>query len=180
MVKLKSERLLLRPWKESDAEELSQIANNKKIAQNMNYRFPFPYTIDCAKEWILKANEKLVQTSFAVEFEGKIVGSVGFNLREDEREGVAVGGYWLGEEFWGKGIATEAWTMIRDYAFENFNIRKLEAGAYSWNPASIRVQEKCGFVKEGCLRQGVIRFGKVGDEFRLAILREEWEKLKKN
>jgi [ribosomal protein S5]-alanine N-acetyltransferase len=175
MVELKSERLLLRPWKESDAEELSRIANNKNIAQNMNGHFPFPYTLECAKDWISKAKEKPVQTNFAIEYEGKLAGGVGFDLRDNEREGVASGGYWLGEEFWGKGIATEAWKMVIDYGFENFPIRKVEASAYSWNSASIKVQEKCGFRHEGCLRQGIIRFGKVGDEHKLAILREEWE-----
>jgi RimJ/RimL family protein N-acetyltransferase len=178
MVELKSERLILRPWKESDAEELSRIANNKKIAQNMNGHFTFPYTIECAEEWTKKANEKPIQTNFAIEFNKKLAGGIGFDLKEDNNEGVASGGYWLGEEYWGKGIATEAWTMVRDYAFENFDIRKLSASVYSWNSASAKVQEKCGLTKEGILKNEVKRFDKIGDEIKYGILREEWEKLK--
>jgi RimJ/RimL family protein N-acetyltransferase len=178
MVELKSGRLILRPWKESDAEDLSRIANNKKIAQNMNDKFPFPYTFEDAKEFISKSLGKEIQSNFAVIFEGNLAGGVGFEIRDGKGKGVAGGGYWLGEEFWGKGIATEAWAIIRDYVFENFDVRKLAASVYSWNPASAKVQEKCGFVKEGILRNEVQRFEKIGDEFKYGILREEWKKLK--
>ncbi|MDP2947470.1 MAG: GNAT family N-acetyltransferase [Nanoarchaeota archaeon] len=176
MVELKSERLLLRPWKESNAEELSRIANNKNIAQNMNDKFPFPYNLNDAKDFIHKSLSKEIQCNFAIEFEGKLAGGIGFELRDGKGKGVAGGGYWLGEEFWGKGIATETWMMIINHVFENFDVRKICASVYSWNPASAKVQEKCGLIKEGVLRNEVLRFEKIGNEFKYGILREEWEK----
>ena len=125
-----------------------------------------------------KNRNKKNKTNFVVMLEDEIIGGAGFDLKDGLHEGVGSGGYWLGEDYWGKGIGTEVWTLIRDYAFGNFNIRKLEAGIFSWNPASARVQEKCGFKKEGCIRNSVTRLGQTGDEIRYGLLREEWEALK--
>jgi [ribosomal protein S5]-alanine N-acetyltransferase len=178
--KIKGSKFVLRPYKTSDAKGLAEVANNIKIAQNMVNTFPHPYTLKEAKNWVkLAMGPKKNKTNFVIDVNGKIAGGVGFDLKEGLYEGVASGGYWLGEKYWGKGIATEAWKLIRDYAFQNFNIRRLEAGVFSWNPASARVQEKCGFKKEGIKRESVIRFGKVGDKIMYGLVREEWEKLQK-
>ncbi len=180
MVKLKRENIILRSWKESDAKELSKIGSNKKIAKNMTASFPYPYTLKEAKKWIKIANEpKKKKTTFAIEFEGKLAGGAGFSLKEGHTKGVASGGYWLGKDFWGKGIATNVWKMLRDFAFESFKIHRMEAGVFSWNPASSKVQEKCGFKLEGRLRKVATRFEKRGDELLYGLLREEWKKIKK-
>jgi [ribosomal protein S5]-alanine N-acetyltransferase len=179
MVTLKTERLTLRSYTEEDATRIAEIANNKNIARNMVSTFPHPYTLDDANTWIGLANSPEKKgLVFAIEFEGELIGGTGFDLKDGDHEGVASGGYWLGEDYWGKGIATEAWCKIRDYAFEKFDIRRLEAGVYSWNLASAKVQKKAGFTKEGCLRKSVIKFGEVGDEIRYGLTREDWEKLK--
>lgn len=179
MVEIKGDRFTLRPWMESDVVELVEIANNINIAGNMTDTFPHPYTLKDAEGWIKMANEgEKEDKNFAIEFDGQLVGGIGFDINSGVREGSANGGYWIGEEFWGKGIASEAWGMIRDYAFENFDIRRLGAGVFSWNPASAKVQEKCGFEKEGCIRSSVVRLGKVGDEIMYGMTREDWEALK--
>ena len=179
-MELKGSRVVMRAWRKSDAAELFRIANNIKIAGNMVYNFPYPYSLKDAESWIRMANvgEKKGK-NFAIEFEGVLVGGAGFDMNKDLYEGTATGGYWLGEEFWGKGIATEAWGVIRDYVFENFNIRRLGAWTCSWNPVSMRVQEKCGFKKESCLRKAIIRLGRVGDMIQYGMTREDWEVLKK-
>lgn len=64
-------------------------------------------------------------------------------------------GYWLGEPFWGQGIATTTLGALTEYAFANFDLARLEAAVYEWNPASARVLEKCGCVLEGRLRKSV-------------------------
>jgi ribosomal-protein-alanine N-acetyltransferase len=180
MVELKGERIVLRGLVEEDAEEFARVANNKKIARNMGEGFCYPYTLEDAKDWIKVANEgKKKDKSFVIIFEGDIVGGVNFTLKEGIRSGDTAGGYWIGEEFWGKGIATEAWSLVRDYAFENFDIRRFSAGSYSWNKASHRVLEKCGMKKEGVIRDAIIRFGEVCDDVRFGITRSEWEGLKK-
>jgi len=178
MVKIEGDGFVLREWQEADVEGLSVVGNNKKIAQNMVDTFPFPYTIEDAKKWIeIARGKEKINSNFVVLVDGKVAGGVGFDVKDGSEKGVAGGGYWLGEDFWGNGIATKAWKLVRDYAFKNFDIHKLEASVYSWNPASARVQEKCGFTKEGCLRQSFSRFDRLGDEWKFGLLREEWEKL---
>jgi len=178
MVTLKGSNFILREWEESDAEELARIGNNKKIAQNMVDTFPFPYTIDSAEYWVCNAGRGENKANLAIEVDGKLAGGIGFSIKDGLHEGVANGGYWLGEEFWGNGIGTEAWALIRDYIFENYDVHRVEASVFSWNPASARVQEKCGFKLEGTLRQNSKRFEKIGDELQFSILRDEWKKLK--
>jgi RimJ/RimL family protein N-acetyltransferase len=179
MVELRGSNFVLRPWRESDVEDLARIANNKKISKNLMIRFSYPFGMEDAKSWVgLMMEDEQADKNFVVEVDGRFVGGVGFELKDGLREGIADGGYWLGEEFWGRGIASEAWRMLRDYVFENYDIRKFQAGVFSWNPASVRVQEKCGFKREAVLKKGIIRFGEVCDEFRYGLLREEWEKIK--
>ena len=146
MVVIEGDGFVLREWRKSDAKALSLIANNKNIARNMADTFPFPYTLEDAENWIEIANGKeKVKSNFVILIDGKVAGGVGFDIKNRNEKGMASGGYWLGEEFWGKGIATKVWTLVRDYAFKNFEIHRLGAIVYSWNPASTRVQEKCGF-----------------------------------
>jgi RimJ/RimL family protein N-acetyltransferase len=80
-------------------------------------------------------------------------------------------GYWVSEQFWGKGIMTDAVKLITNYAFENLDIVRIQAGVLSKNPASMRILEKAGYQKEGILRNAVIKHGEVMDEHIYAILK---------
>jgi [ribosomal protein S5]-alanine N-acetyltransferase len=178
MVEIKGPRITLRSYKKEDAARIAEIGNNKKIAENMTDRFPHPYTEKEAREWVETATSpEKIDKNFVIIFEDEIVGGVGLSLHEGLHEGVATGGYWLGEDYWGKGIATEAWKLVIDYAFKNFDIHRVEASAFSWNPASMKIQEKCGLIKEGYIRKNIKRFGKICDQTVYGLLREEWEVL---
>ena len=178
MVEIKGPRVVLRSYEKGDVARIAEIANNRKIARNMVETFSYPYTLEEAEKWVeIASGEKKNKSNFVIIFEGEIVGGAGFDLKDGLHDGVASGGYWLGEDYWGKGIATEVWGLVRDYAFENFDIRRMEAGVFSWNLVSMRVQEKCGFKREGCLRNRTVRFGEVCDEIMYGITREEWEAL---
>ena len=169
----------MRSYQKKDVARIAEIANNKNISLNMVDTFPFPYTLEDAEVWVeLARGPEKNKTNFAILFEGEIIGGAGFDLKEGQNEGVASGGYWLGEDYWGQGIGTEVWKIVRDCAFENFDIRKMEARVFGWNPASGRVQEKCGFKKEGCLRDNIIRFGEICDVIYYGMTRKEWDALK--
>ena len=80
-------------------------------------------------------------------------------------------GYWLGEPFWGRGFATEAARVVADYAFAAFDVARLEAGVFEWNPASGRVLEKAGFHFEARLAKAVFKDGRLMDRLLYARFR---------
>lgn len=100
---------------------------------------------------------------FCIEIEGAAVGGIGVHPSEDVHRHTATVGYWLGEEFWGRGIMTEALTVVTDFCFENFPLRRISAEVFANNPASARVLEKAGFIFEGRLKNNVLKDGKLLD-----------------
>lgn len=179
MVEIKTDRLLLRGYEEKYAPRILEIINNKNIVRNMKNMPSFPYTLEkiekCIKNMNLPENQ---DKNFLVTLDRVVIGGTGFYLKDGPRVGIASGECWLGEEYWGKGIATEVWDAIIDYIFENFDVRKISVGTFSWNPASVKILEKCGFSEEGCIEDEIIRFGEVCHECRYGLLKAEWEVLK--
>lgn len=112
-----------------------------------------------------------LSTHFVIEVDGTFAGGIGYLRFEAERRLSGEIGYWLGRRFWGRGIATAALRKVADLAFEREPILRLEAGAYSNNPASARVLEKCGFVREGVLRSAVIKGDEILDVIMYAKIR---------
>ena len=81
-------------------------------------------------------------------------------------------GYWVGEPFWNRGIATAAVARISGIGFRQFELERIYASVFEFNKASSRVLEKCGYQLEGIFKKGVIKNGKFWDELRYAKLRE--------
>lgn len=162
------------PWQVEHAEQLAIIANNYNIAKFMRNRFPHPYSYNDALifiDWIQNNYANLV---FAIEADGVIVGSIGIFPGEDIYCASAELGYWVGEEYWGRGIATAALTQMIEYTFENFLFNKIKAHVFHPNLASMRVLEKCGFHKEAVLKQSVYKFEEYLDEHLFAIFRYQY------
>ncbi|MBE9557956.1 MAG: GNAT family N-acetyltransferase [Proteobacteria bacterium] len=144
MPTLETERLLLRPFREEDAPAVHEHCENWNIARMLT-RIPHPYSRDIAARWIASHAAEWRsgdEHTFCIEFDGKTVGAIG--LRRISAATYELG-YWLGEPFWGKGIATEATRRTMGYAFEELGAENLSSGHYVDNPASGRVLEKCGF-----------------------------------
>ena len=121
--------------------------------------------------WITSASEQTPATSFAIVVDAAAVGGVGIELGSDVFRRSAEIGYWLGEPFWGRGIATEVLRAMTDYAFKHFAICRLEAGVFDWNPASARVLEKAGYTLEGRARNAVVKDGRTGDRLLYGLVR---------
>jgi [ribosomal protein S5]-alanine N-acetyltransferase len=170
-VELTLTRCTLRAWRRGDEASLVRHADNRNVSRNLKDRFPSPYTAADAREWIAHASAQAPPTSLAIVVDGAAVGGVGIELGTDVFRRSAEIGYWLGEPFWGRGIATEALRAMTAYAFERFDICRLEAGVFDWNPASARVLEKNGYVLEGRARLGVIKDGRMGDRLLYALVR---------
>ena len=171
MTELKLSRCVLRPWRTGDEAALVRYANNRNVSGNLKDRFPFPYTPADAAAWIAHASAQTPPSNFAIVVDGEAVGGLGIELGTDVFQRSAEIGYWLGEPFWGRGIATEALRAATEYAWATFDIIRLEAGVFSWNPASARVLEKAGYTLEGRMRQGIVKHGRVGDRLIYGLLR---------
>jgi [ribosomal protein S5]-alanine N-acetyltransferase len=170
-VQLELSRCTLRPWRVGDEASLVRYADNRNVWRNHRDRFPHPYTAADADAWIKKASAETPATSFAIVVDGAAVGGIGIDLGTDVFRRSAEIGYWLGEPFWGRGIATEALHAMTEYAFEHFDICRLEAGVFDWNPASMRVLEKAGYELEGRARLSVTKDGRTGDRLLYALVR---------
>jgi RimJ/RimL family protein N-acetyltransferase len=152
---------------------LALHANNRKVWRNLRDLFPHPYTEADARQWIEMTQEESPPHNFAIAVRGHAVGGIGLNVGSDLRRRAAEIGYWLGEDFWGRGLATAAVRTFADYAFERFDVCRLDAYVLEWNPASRRVLEKAGFECEGRLRKSATKDGQTVDEFLYALVREE-------
>lgn len=164
--------LRLRPWRESDRGSLVRYANNREIWLNLKDRFPHPYTEADADRW-LSREPATAAVNFAIELDGEAIGGVGLEFLTDVHRLTADIGYWLGEPFWGRGTATKAVKAATAYAFATFDLRRIQATAYEWNPASMRVLEKADYRREARLRSSIVKDGRIGDSMLYARLRDE-------
>ena len=114
--------VLLTPWLVEDAPHLTLIANNINIWNNLRDRFPFPYTMKDARLWIAEQQKKKPQEHMVIRADGKLVGSIGILLMDDVGRLCAEIGYFVGEPFWNKGIATDAVEQMTEYVFKNFKV----------------------------------------------------------
>jgi len=163
----------LRRWAASDKESLVRYANNRNIWINMMDVFPHPYTEEDGARWLARvATEQAKPTRLAIDLDGEAIGGVGVTPMTDVDCKTANISYWLGEPFWGRGIATYALKLLTAYAFANFDLERLQAGVFEWNPGSARVLEKAGYQFEGRLRRSIFKDGRIGDALFYARLRE--------
>jgi RimJ/RimL family protein N-acetyltransferase len=173
-VELRAGSTVVREWQEADAESLALQATDRRVWLGLRDAFPHPYGIEDARRFIGMAQHKSPQTYFAIEVTGRVAGGIGYTEHSDvERIGAEVG-YWLGCEFWGRGIATAALRLVTEQAFRvNAELRRHYAVPFSSNPASARVLAKAGYHCEGTLRQSAIKDGQILDQWMYAILRDE-------
>ncbi|MBV8454672.1 MAG: GNAT family N-acetyltransferase [Deltaproteobacteria bacterium] len=167
------EQIILRAWRNSDVSSLVRYANNRKIWINLRDIFPHPYTQAEAEKWIAICESNQGPTAnFAIELQSEAIGGIGCRLLDDVNCKTAEIGYWLGEPFWGRGIATAALRQTTEYTFQTFSLERLQASVFEWNPASARVLEKAGYVLEGRLRRSIFKDGRLADSLLYARIRQ--------
>jgi [ribosomal protein S5]-alanine N-acetyltransferase len=162
----------VRSWKRSDLDSLVRYANNRNVSINLRDIFPYPYTMRDALNWYEIVRDSEPETSFAIAVADEAVGGIGFTLETDVARRSAEIGYWLGEEFWGRGIVTEVLIAVSEHVFANYDICRLYAHVFEWNPASARVLEKAGYAFEGRMRKSVTKEGQTIDKLMYALVRE--------
>ena len=165
------ERCTIRPWRLEDAESVAKHANNRKVWIALRDLFPHSYTIQNAHEFLQRAISEQPTTKFCAKVEGVAAGGIGIRLGQDVNRHTAGLGYWLGEEFWRRGIMTQAVAALTDFCFDNFPLRRIYAETFANNAASARVLEKVDFVFEGRLKNHVIKDGALLDSLLYAKTR---------
>jgi RimJ/RimL family protein N-acetyltransferase len=175
MIELTRGPAVVREWRREDVAGLARQANDRRVWLNMRDAFPHPYDRLDAEAFITAAMASTPPNRLAIVADGQVAGGIGYTLHGDvERVGAEVG-YWLGHEFWGRGLATAAVQALTDHAFRSHpELCRLWAVPYATNPASARVLEKAGYLCEGTLRQSAIKDGRVLDQRMYAITRDDW------
>ncbi|MEN6578628.1 MAG: GNAT family protein [Phycisphaerales bacterium] len=163
---------MIRDWAGDDAGSIARYANNRKIAMWLRDRFPFPYTASDAKVFLARVAQQNPRTVFAVATQHEAIGGIGLEFGDDVHRFTAELGYWLGEPFWGRGIATDAVRLFTEWAFAHLEVYRIHAAVFAGNDASVRVLEKAGFEREGRLRAGVFKNGRVLDQWLYAKIKE--------
>lgn len=163
----------IRPWQLADAEEQAALINNKQIQDNLRDGIPFPYTKQDAEEFIGKTlnAEPDMSYIFAIIADGKLAGCIGLDRKANIHSRTAEMGYYIGQDFWGKGIATDAVKQASEYVFDHTDIIRIFAEPFSENAASCRVLEKAGFEFEGTLVSNAIKNGKALDMKMYALIK---------
>lgn len=164
--------IVLREYKASDTEELVRLANNRNISRYLVETFPHPYTRTDAEWWIEAGSKEGGAINMVIECQGRLSGGIGIKPQTGWKAHVAEIGYWLGENYWGRGIASEALNEMTRRAFSLHGFRKLFAPVLGPNTASMRVLEKCSFVLEGVMKEEVCVDGKYLDVHHYARRRK--------
>ena len=148
---MENKRLLLRPWRESDAEVLFTLASNPDVGPRAGW--PPHKSVEESREIIRTIFNNDSTWAVVLKETGEVVGAIGYGPSCDcnlpAREGEPLTGYWVGKPYWNQGICTEALRLMLEHIAKTTNIPSLISGHFIDNPASGRVMEKCGFTATG-------------------------------
>lgn len=178
-MEFKTERLILRPWKDTDAKELYKYAKNPDVGPIAGW--PVHTSIDNSRD-IIK-NVLSAQETYAVclKENNLAIGSVGLITPKQSHTEAAIDeieiGYWIGKPFWGQGLIPEAVKRLQEHAFIDLGCSAMWCGYYDGNEKSKRCQEKCGFVYHHTEKDKPCSpMGDVRTEHFTKLTKEQWEK----
>ena len=167
-------QVALRKLLKADNYVLTQLANNKKVANNLRDFFPHPYTLKDADFFIELTQNENSQSTFAITIDKELCGVISIDLKNDVYKKNGEIGYWLGESYWGKGIATKAVQLIINYGFNKLNLERIFAGVFSFNKPSMKVLENNNFTKEAIFKNIISKEEKLFDEHQYSIIKNDF------
>ncbi|WP_302626256.1 GNAT family N-acetyltransferase [uncultured Eubacterium sp.] len=177
-MELYTDRLILRPWKEEDAEELYKYAKHPDVGPIAGW--PPHTSIENSREVIRNVLSEPDTYAVVLKSSDKPIGCVGLmigkqsNLDIEDNEGEI--GYWIGVPYWGQGLIPEAVRRIQQYGFETCHLEKIWCAYFEGNMKSKRVQEKCGFRYHHTNKDIVWELmGDIRTEHVSCITKEEWD-----
>jgi len=172
---LQGERCLLRALVPEDAPALVVHANDPAVARNLFDGFPQPYTIEAATAWATHESQSgAFGWVWGIVVDGAVVGCIGLHQAGGWMRCNAEIGYWIGRAHWRRGIASDAVRQVTDWALAAVpELTRIFAPIFAWNDGSQAVVRKCGYVREGVLKQSAIKNGTVIDRVLWAAYRTE-------
>ncbi|OEF98811.1 GNAT family N-acetyltransferase [Vulcanibacillus modesticaldus] len=171
----------LREYSKDDVKQAQIYINDPEVKRLLHPGIPYLYTFEDEQKWFDSLSATKDTYSFAIETlkDNKYIGGCGVN-KIDWKNSVTEVGIFIGDkDYWGKGYGTDAMKILIKFIFEQMNINKIKLHVFSFNLRAIKSYEKCGFKKEGILRQEVYRDGKYFDDVVMGILKEEYFNQKK-
>ncbi len=177
-MKLTGKRIILRPLRKSDAQDLQKNANRKEVTRYT--QVPYPYRLKDARDFIKKCGQNLRKKSdyeFGIELKktGKIIGMTSL-MKIDKQSKNAELGYWLGKKYWKQGIATEAVGLILKFGFKKLKLERIYARVFHPNRISQTFLRKNRFKYEGRLRKHIKNKGKWFDALYFGLLKNDYKK----
>ena len=165
---------ILRKWQLSDAKDLAAALSNKNILNNLRDGLPYPYTEADAADYIITmlSSDENSTFAYAITIDGRAVGSIGAFRQGNIHYRTAELGYYIAEEYWGKGLMTDAVRQLCDMIFSQTDILRIFAEPFAYNTGSRRVLEKAGFQFEGILKNNACKNGQVLDMALYALTRQ--------
>ncbi|MBD2781387.1 GNAT family N-acetyltransferase [Xenorhabdus szentirmaii] len=180
MQNLMTERLILRPWQETDAESLYEYAKDERVGPIAGW--PAHKSIEESAQII--RDVFMVDKVYAVTLksDNRAIGCIGLLMAKDSNFSIgdndAEAAYWIGVPFWGQGLIPEALRELMRYGFEELKLENLWCGYFADNHKSKSVQEKCGFRHHHVIdEQYVVIMDEIRTENISRITRDEWNSL---
>ncbi|WP_175989252.1 GNAT family N-acetyltransferase [Bacillus sp. Marseille-Q1617] len=173
---LTTNRLQLRPFTKSDAPDIQKLASNKEVAGIIG--LPQPYLLQHAIDWIdiqpaLFENGTEYPLAITLKETDELIGTI--TLRVDKKNQKGELGYWIGQPYWGRGLATEAVKKMMNFGIEDLGLNKIFASALSKNTGSIAVLQKAGLKREGVLKEDRLFSGHFEDIDIYGIVKKDYE-----
>ncbi|WP_289136972.1 GNAT family N-acetyltransferase [uncultured Brevibacillus sp.] len=173
---LTGQSITLQQMTSSDLEAFAKIESEKKALLLTSDEIPFPNTFEDHASFFKSISGEKEEFIFGI-FEkssNELIGSCGV-ISINWQNSTCLVGISIGEQWQGKGLGTDAIKTLIHFIFNYVSINKIKLDVFSFNKAAIRSYEKCGFTKEGILRNEIFRFGQFHDVILFGLLREEWK-----
>lgn len=177
-------RLIVRRYHPKDAPSMNLHSNDVDVKKFMTLMFTNSSTLAHTERWIALNVSDPYPANFGI-FEASspdvAIGSIGLKPGSDVNSHTAEVGYWIGKPFWGKGYTTEALEAFTKWTFESWEgkdgqrLKKLWAGVFSGNDASMRCLQKCGYTKEGIQKDQCEKNGQLLDLHLYGLAKRDWE-----
>ena len=179
-VQLETERLILRPFKESDAEDFYAYARVEGVGEMAGWRHH--QSLEESRAVLRLFEEGKITLALVFKETGKVIGSIGLETYDEQAAGEAFAplacreiGFVLSKAFWGQGLMPEAVREILRFCFEDLHLDAVFCGHFTRNVQSARVQEKCGF-RELTTTAYHTRMGTVEESVLSVLTKADWAK----